>query len=224
MKMIAILAFVMTMLTTTMSFAGVQIYNGSSDLGLVSKVKCTSTGGLTCTKVSGALNLQLATSQQDAAARTHYGFGWLPTAATDATSTTPATTTVYLSQIRVPEALTLTGAAVLNGATVGTDKYVVALFNSAGTALAHSALAGTTTSGASVYQPLDFTATVDVSPGTYWVGLYVNGTTDRFYSVPTIGQAGGLAGSATGQTFGTVANVTVPTTFTADKGPVAYVY
>lgn len=151
--------------------------------------------------------------------------GWAPPTLTSGTSTTPAATSVYMSQIYIPASCTLTGVAVSNGATVGTDKYIVALFNSSGAAVANSALAGATTSGADAYQSVAFTATYAANgPGVYWIALYVNGTTDRFRSIPAVGAHAGLAGEVTGQVFGTVAAVTLPTTFTADKGPVAFVY
>jgi hypothetical protein len=206
------------------ALAGVQGFNGTSNLGIFSQVQCPATGGLTCAKAGAKLTFSLAQTPISSVERSRFSHGWVPAAATSATSTTPSATTVYMTQVYIPYSVTLTGISVLNGATVGTDKYVAALFNSAGTALANSATAGTTTSGASVFQSLAFTATKVVAPGTYWIGLYVNGTTDRFYSIPAIGALGGLAGSVTGQTFGTVAAVVLPTTFTADKGPVAYVY
>jgi hypothetical protein len=150
---------------------------------------------------------------------------WMPGALDEGTSTTPGATTVYLTQIHIPHKVTLTGVAVNNGATVGTDKYVVALFDSYGRVVAYSALAGVTTTGADAFQSVAFTATVTVrGPATYWIGLYVNGTTDRFRSIPAVGACAGLAGTVTGQTFGTVVNVALPTTFTADRGPVAFVY
>lgn len=142
---------------------------------------------------------------------------------TTGTSTTPSATTVYIAQVVVAAACTLTGFQVSNGATVGTNKYVVALFDSAGAVLKNSALAGALSSGADAYQAVAFTATIAVSPGVYWVGLYVDGTTDRFRTIPAAG-AYTIAGSATGQTFGTVAAITPPTTFTADKGPVGFLY
>lgn len=213
------------LLTTTQAFASFQAFDGTQNLGVMNIIQCSSTGGLTCSKTNNTkLVLQLATTAQDSAGMKIFGPAWKPGAASQGTSTTPSATTVYLTQIRIPVAVTLTGIKVLNAATVGTDKYIAALFNSSGTKLANSALAGATTSGASSYQALAFTSTKAVTPGTYWIGLYVDGTTDRFYSIPAIGEIGGLAGSVTGQTFGTVANVTLPTTFTADKGPIAFVY
>lgn len=150
---------------------------------------------------------------------------WFPSAVTDATSTTPVITDVYLTQVHVAHNFTITGIQVLNAATCGTNKWIVALFNSAGTVLANSATAGVLCSGASAFQSVPFTAPLAlVGPETYWLGLYVNGTTDRFYAIPTAGAAVGLAGLLTGQTFGTVANITPPTTFTAGQGAVLATY
>ena len=156
--------------------------------------------------------------------KTRY-IGYQPATLTAGTSTTPAATSVYVSQIFIPANCTLTGVAISNGATVGTDKYIVALFDSAGAAVANSALAGVTTAGADVYQAVDFTAPVAVTgPKVYWIALYVDGTTDRFRSIPAVGAFAGLAGEVADQIFGTIAALTLPTTFTADKGPVAYTY
>lgn len=155
----------------------------------------------------------------------HNFMGWHPPTLTSGTSTTPSATTVYLTQVYIPFNSTLTGVYVNNAGTAGTNKYIVALFNSAGSAVANSTLSGITTSGTSAYQQLAFTGTyAAVGPGLYWIGLYVNGTTDRFYSVPAVGQFAGYTGSLTGQTFGTVAAITPPTSFTADVGPVAFTY
>lgn len=150
---------------------------------------------------------------------------WAPEVVTNATSATPSATAVQMVQIHVPHNQTFTGVGVLNAATCGTNKWIVALFDSSGTALANSSTAGTLCSGASAYQKIAFTAPyTGIGPKTYWIGVYADGTTDRYYAIPTVGQAFSLAGAVTGQTFGTVANVTLPTTFTADKGVVSYVY
>lgn len=150
---------------------------------------------------------------------------WRPSALTSGTSTQASSTTVYVAQITIEHNTTLTGIKVNNAATVGTNKYIVALFNSAGTALANSSLSGVTTSGADSYQTIPFTGTYAVvGPGVYWIAVYMNGTTDRFRTVPAVGEYAGLAGSVSGQTFGTVASLTLPTTFSADLGPVAFTY
>lgn len=150
---------------------------------------------------------------------------WFPSAVTDATSTTPSATTLYMTQVHVAHNFTITGVQVLNAATCGTNKWIVALFNSAGTVVANSATAGVLCSGASGFQSVAFTAPIAITgPETYWLGLYANGATDRFYAIPLAGAAVGLAGTVTGQTFGTVVNVTPPTTFTAGAGAVLATY
>lgn len=150
--------------------------------------------------------------------------GWKPSTLTSGTSTAAVATHVYVSQVYIPMNATLTGVYVNNAATVGTNKWIVALFNSAGAVVANSSLSGITTSGADAYQVLAFTGTYAAKTGMYWIGLYMNGTTDRFRTVPAVGQYGGYTGDITGQTFGTVATITPPTSFTADVGPVAFTY
>lgn len=150
---------------------------------------------------------------------------WHPDIVTSATSATPSATILRMTQLWLPHNETITGVAVLNAATCGSNKWIVAIFDSTGASLANSALAGTLCSGTSAYQKVAFTAPAVVTgPRTLWIGVYADGATDRYYAVPTTGQADGLAGSITSQTFGTIASVTLPTTFTADVGPVAYIY
>lgn len=230
------------------ALAGFQVNNSSSkNLGFASIYQCGA--GLTCTmgtkasgpsvtvtvsggagsfttlSSSGTYSPNGGLTDYDTTANMTTFSTWNPGAATNATSATPAATSVYMTQIFIPHNVTLTGIGYLNAATVGTNNVIVALFDDTGAPLANSALAGTLTSGASAFQKVAFTATKAVKgPGTYWIGLYYNGTTDRYYAVPTIGQSNGLAGSVGTQTFGTVAAVTLPTTFTAGAGPVAYVY
>lgn len=202
---------------------------GKSSANFAYRMRCTS-------YVSGTMVTSLDTAaeapSQSASGALSVSGGQLtrfcnfkPATLTAGTSTTPSATTLYLSQIIIPHSCVLTGIAVNNGATVGTDKYIVALFDSAGIPLANSAVAGVTTSGGDAFQSIAFTSPLNfVGPAVAWIGLYVNGTTDRFRSIPALGAYAGLAGSVTGQTFGTVAQAAMPTTFTADKGPVAFVY
>lgn len=141
---------------------------------------------------------------------------------TDGTNATPSATETYIAEVFIPCNMTLTGVAVFNGATVGTDKHAVFLCDSAGTAVANTDTAGTTTSGADAYQRIAFTATYAAKgPATYYVALQMNGTTDRYNAHP-FGNFG--ASKGTGTTFGTLASITVPTTFTADLGPIASLY
>lgn len=223
-----LLGFLMATLTMTSIMlapfsadAGVRVYDkNGANLGVVDSVQCGA--NITCAK---APSNKVSFAVDTALTLTRYP-SFFEAALTAGTSTTPSATTLYLAQVKILAPTTLTGIAINNAATVGTNKYIVALYNAAGTKLANSAIAGVLTAGASVWQEIPFTATLGVvGPGVYWIGLFVDGTTDRFYSIPAVGAMSGLAGSVTGQTFGTVgASITPPTTFTADKGPVAYTY
>jgi hypothetical protein len=133
----------------------------------------------------------------------------------------------YSSQIYIPYNTTLTGACLLNGATVTTDKHLVYLANAAGTIIATSALAGVADTGnASSYQCQAFIAPVAVfGPQTYWVGTQPNGTTDNFYTYTAKGAPtnyGTLL--TTSAVFGTVVNIVPTTTFTTAVGPLMMVY
>lgn len=189
----------------------------------VSKWKVSTAGNTT---TAGTATITGGVVGSTTAPKTIYS-AWVPGVATQATSATPSATVVYMTQIHIDNNTTLTGIGVLNAATCGATKWILALFDDTGAPLANTATAGggTTCSGASAYQQIAFTGTYAAKgPRTYWIGLYANNTTDRYYAVPTLGQAKGLAGSVSGQTNGTVASVTLPTTFTADVAPVAYVY
>lgn len=204
---------------------GFQLSNNASG-SQVAKLTMDTAGNTT---IAGTLSATGATALNGGIAtgtttRTRFA-AWIPGVASQSTSATPSATTLYLTQIWVPHNVTLTGIGVLNAATVGTNKYIVALFNSSGVPVANSSTAGILTAGASAFQQVPFTGTYSaLGPRTYWVGVYVNGVTDRYYAIPTIGQALGLAGTVTGQTFGLVTTVVLPTTFTADVGPVIYTY
>lgn len=211
---------------STVSQGGLKWLNNTSG-SLVQKMLLDTSGNLTVAGTatitgvftpSGGIAASVATKTIWAT--------WHPDVVTNATSATPANNAVQMSQIWIPHNQTITGVGVLNAATCGTNKWIVAIFDSSGTPLANSATAGTLCSGASAYQKIAFTAPVTVSgPRTLWIGVYADGATDRYYAVPTTGQADGLAGTSASTTvFGTVGAVTLPTTFTAGQGPVAYVY
>src|SRR5687767_10791171 len=55
----------------------------------------------------------------------------------------PVAGSINLTEINVPYWNTWTGVGVLNGTTVGTDNFIVAVYGSNGALLANSALAGT---------------------------------------------------------------------------------
>lgn len=131
---------------------------------------------------------------------------------------------LYVGEIFVPFTKRVTGIGVLNGVTVGTDNLIVALYNAAGVRLAHSALAGTLSAGANVFQEIPFTTTYELpTDGKYHIVVQCNGTTAttrRIAAATYLNRASIIAG-----TFGTLPGaIAVPTTITADASPIGYLY
>ncbi len=143
------------------------------------------------------------------------------------TAKTFAANTCYFIELWLPSNKTLTGAAVLNAATVGTTRVSFNLYNNAGTLVANTTVAGngTLTSGANAFQEIAFTSTyAAVGPARYWLAIQSNNSAvDNFRAVAAsthlvdTGSTGSVEGTA-------LATITPPTTFTADLGPVGYVY
>lgn len=129
----------------------------------------------------------------------------------------------FYSAIWIPTRMKVTGATNLIGSVGGTDKVIYYLWDDDGVLLANSDTAGVTVGTAATLQTRKaFLDPVVVDgPGLYFVGVQFNGTTAKFRAHaignhPTGSQAG---------TFGTTAAIaSVPTTFTADKGPVLGIY
>lgn len=133
--------------------------------------------------------------------------------------------TTYFAEIELKHFKRVTGIGVLNGTTVGTDNLNVAIYpGTGGAALATSTLAGTTSAGADVFQQIPFTAIIPLPPGRYFIAVQCNGTTAATQRLAA-GTLYNLVSttSATG-TFGTFPSLTAPTTFTANVGPIAYLY
>lgn len=129
------------------------------------------------------------------------------------------------SEILVPHWNTWTGAGALNGTTVGTNKYIFALFGSSGTLLANTAVAGVLTANASVMQNIAFTAPILLAPGRYFIGVQLDGATDTVRHVLSANGSNVICGTQTG-TFGTVpsAITTVSSTFTTAVAPICQLY
>jgi hypothetical protein len=129
-----------------------------------------------------------------------------------------------IGEIYVPFDQTWTGAGVLNGTVVGTDSFIVALYGSDGTLLANSAVAGTLSAGASVFQDIAFTSTIKLPAGRYFLGLQSDGTTATIRHILAANGASPLTSIVAG-TFGTVpSSITVPTTFTTAQAPIMRLY
>jgi len=199
---------------------------GTGTIGIGS----VSTGAVTitpATTVTGALTLTggIAKAGGTNFSVKPYNIGtWQVVAATGGTDSACTNGDAYCGSIQVPGNCTITGISYLVGSVGGTDKVVVSLHDATGALLANSALAGATVGTAAQVQAVALTAPyAAVGPATYFVALTFNGTTAKFRTVPAYCQAGVMGNSVT-QTFGTAATFTAPTTFTADKVPVAFVY
>jgi hypothetical protein len=143
--------------------------------------------------------------------------------ATAGTDTACTNGTQYLSELYIPVAKVLTGLGYLIGSVGGTDKVIVALYDSTGALCASSAVAGATVGTAANFQSVAFEATYAAAAGRYFLGLTFNGTTAKFRTYPIPGSA--FYAGEVSQTFGTVgATVVPPSTFTANKGPIGFAY
>lgn len=140
------------------------------------------------------------------------------------TNTTLVAGTLYRSEIQVPHLATWTGIGALNGATVGTDNGLVALYDTNGVLVANSAVAGALVAGANAFQNRAFLAPVTLTPGRYFIAYQSNGTTATLRTHAAANGGNQMTASSTG-TFGTIpASFTPPTTFTADVGPIGWLY
>src|SRR5581483_5488504 len=136
-----------------------------------------------------------------------------------------AATEIYCMEIDLPYSGMLTGLGVLNGTTVGTNKHFAILYDAGGNVLANSATAGTTTANASTYQKLNFVNKYyAVGPARYFACDGLNGTTDTIRHAVTAVNDNVLGGTITGQTFGTAAAITAPSSFTTAKVPYFLIY
>ena len=131
--------------------------------------------------------------------------------------------TIYYSEIFLPANKICTGIGLLNGTTVGTDLVIYGLASSTGALLANTALAGTLSATADVFQQIAFTAPYTaVGPARYFLLLQVNGTTACHQKIAA-STFRNFASSVAG-VFGTLADITPPTSTVADKGPIGYLY
>jgi hypothetical protein len=158
-----------------------------------------------------------------------YAGNWAPIAATSGTDATPAEKKLYLTSLFLPVNKKITGIGYVAGSVGGTNKVIAALLDASGNVVAHSSetTEGTTVGTTAEVQALAFTAPYVASgPANYFIGITMNGGTARYRAIPanTAG-ANILAGEVAITTKNVLpASVTPPTTFTGDKGPVAFVY
>lgn len=140
---------------------------------------------------------------------------------TSGTSTAPVAGSIYWAQVYIGANCTITGITYSIGTASG-GNVIAALYNSSGTLLGNTALAGTLVGTLSTKQSIPLTSTVAVTgPGSYFIALQFSSTTPRFLTFATAEKF--VVGSTTG-TFGTLPSITPGTTFTAGVGPFAATY
>ena len=139
-------------------------------------------------------------------------------------SAAPVAGSIYYSQVFVTHDRIAKGIVVLNGATVGTDTLIFALYDAQGNLLASTA--ATTSAGTSILQAIAFATPIEISGGrSYFIAVQSNGTTALFQKyitgqVPPTYQAGSLTGTA-----GTIpATIAFAGTFTTATGPIGGIY
>ena len=141
------------------------------------------------------------------------------------TSTTDVAGQVWIDNLQLPVDKTITGMACLNGSSATTDSFILALYNGAGALVGNTVLTGTALSGANTFQQVAFTTPYAAKAGRYWVAWQGNGTAANALRTIAASTYLGIATSVVSGSFGTLpAAITLPTTFTANNGPICYVY
>jgi len=152
--------------------------------------------------------------------------GAVSNAAAIGTNSTAVAAELYCTEVRLPYSRLLTGYAPHIGTTGGTDKWIVALYDSGGNLIANSAVAGATVGSGNAWQATAFTSTYyAVGPAQYFACLMSNGTTATIDTVTT-GKDDNILTFKSGSagTFGTLPNFTAPTSFNSVSGAYGYVY
>jgi hypothetical protein len=193
----------------------------------------TSTGTLAATNnatVGGTLSITGTTTVSGGVIPANSGFrsfgtgGMINTLNTSSgLSVTTVAGTIYWAAVYIPYNFTSTGLIVSIGSVGGTDKWILSLYNSAGTLVANSATAGITVGTANTKQAFAFTSTVGlVGPGVYYVALQSNGTTAKFLAFNNNFE-GFTTGSVAG-TFGTLPSIAPGSGYIQGVGPFANTY
>lgn len=152
---------------------------------------------------------------------------WWPSAVTSGTDTTPADGTLFLTSITAPANFTATGVGFVVGSVGGSDRVVVNLWSAAGANLAQSTTAsnGTVCGTTATYQKIDFATAVALTGGTrYFIGVAAKGNTCRLRTVPVGADLFTMYAGSVSQTHAATTAITVPSSFTADKAPVCFLY
>lgn len=194
---------------TTSTLTGVV----TAPAGVVGNVTGNVTGGIT----SGTTGITPASIS----VRNIATGGYPAIISTSGNNSTPSTTETYVTEIFVPFNATITGVAIFNGSDV-TGNMTVGLATAAGAPIAAAVSASTAGSGPDTYQRVPFAvAYAAKGPATYYIQVQYSSATAR-YNTHTVGNFGCLV--QTGQTYGTLASFTAPTTFVTNVCNMASLY
>ncbi len=202
---ISMLTPVTTGLPASIAAATVITFDGGGSVVVQGSVTTTATAlGVTSPTGPGVL----CNTPQGTVALASYG--------TDAVSSID---TYYWSEGYNPAERTVTNVACLNGTTgVGTDLQIFAIWNSAGTPLGWTALAGTTPATADVFQSIALVTPITLPAGRVFAGFVVNGTTTPHQTIATATYPN-YTGTTAGTFGAAVPSITPTTTTTAGVGP-----
>ncbi len=141
----------------------------------------------------------------------------------DGSNQQPVNTEIYVCEVNVTGPCTVTGISFFNGTVDGTDSRHAALVDKDGTVVPGTATGATLHAGTDSYEQIPFSGgaiTLD-GPAVYFVAHILSGGTARC-NAHTTGDF--VAGTITGQTYGAIVDITLPTTFTTAVGPYASLY
>lgn len=161
------------------------------------------------------------------AAPGYFAGNWSPATATTGTDTTPAEKKLFVTSLFLPATKTIKGIGYLVGSVGGTNKAVAGLFSATGAVLGASSEAteGTLVGTAAEIQELNLVSeTVTLGPGLYFVGITMNGNTARLRTIPTNTAGSNIfTGELTLAAKNVLEKITVPTSFTGNKGPISWI-
>lgn len=144
------------------------------------------------------------------------------------TNTTDIAGQVWVTSIYIPVQKTITKLGVLQGGTATTDSVVMGIYNSAGTLIGNTALAGTLLSGASTFLEAALTnpasGSLVLTPGLYYLSVQGNGTTAGAIRTVATATYIDVVSQVNAGVFGTLPAITPPTTFTAGQAPIMTVF
>jgi hypothetical protein len=140
------------------------------------------------------------------------------------TDTAGVAGTEFVNVMDLPQSFVATGLSALSGGTTTSNTVIVAIYDGGGNLIGNSVSTGTTIGTTNVFTDYNFTKKlVLVGPHRYFITVQLSGT-DHIRTVATATFQGLLTTSIVG-TAGTIpATITAPTTFTADKGPIACLF